>query len=529
MLSKPPGISDRLYTTIMSMSAAGLRNMLSRAGIAFGDCVEKRDLQERLLLAVERGQGLTSTSSSSSSATAAGGGSSSATKTTPDKHSVFGSPAGPSSGTDAAHQAKAAGGSAGKRPAAGGTSPPTTFAFTAAAASAAPSGAGPHAGSHHATATDATTAAPATSPRTVARDNVPSALDPTAGLSTDLPADEAASAAASAAAGVTRSKPTSPAELKNWIPATTPDGLTYYYHRVTRAVRWERPEADVARKVEERLKEHSAAVAKRQAERLAALAENEDKAKRDADKRTRVEAEIDSRIRLWSRGKDVVQMLTSLSVILRGREVPDSITLSASTGLPEDVKKAYMRALRIVHPDKVATASLEDQLEAQKVFTALSDAYKKYTAGPEPGIDSRYGSTASTSAYGRTSATDTSASGAAARARAAFSAMNAARTAARQAEATFASRSSVPSASHFRSSYVGASAAPGRASMPYTSFSSFYTSSAPYTSAAGAGSSSTGTAAGASAYMGSRASSSADAAGAGGAYKSSSSTASSRV
>jgi hypothetical protein len=40
----------------------------------------------------------------------------------------------------------------------------------------------------------------------------------------------------------------------------TPDGRRYYYHRVTRISRWERPEGDIAQRMEERIQMESKAV-----------------------------------------------------------------------------------------------------------------------------------------------------------------------------------------------------------------------------------------------------------------------------
>lgn len=47
---------------------------------------------------------------------------------------------------------------------------------------------------------------------------------------------------------------------------------------------------------------------------------------------------------------------------------------------PSDVKKAYMKTVRVIHPDKInsASASLEEALLAQILFTTLSSMYEKY-------------------------------------------------------------------------------------------------------------------------------------------------------
>ena len=41
----------------------------------------------------------------------------------------------------------------------------------------------------------------------------------------------------------------------------------------------------------------------------------------------------------------------------------------------DDVKIAYKKALRTVHPDKLISASMSDRMKAEQVFKALRDAY----------------------------------------------------------------------------------------------------------------------------------------------------------
>ena len=42
-----------------------------------------------------------------------------------------------------------------------------------------------------------------------------------------------------------------------------------------------------------------------------------------------------------------------------------------------DVKRAYKQALRAVHPDKLATASVDDRVRGEFVFSALREAYSR--------------------------------------------------------------------------------------------------------------------------------------------------------
>jgi hypothetical protein len=190
------------------------------------------------------------------------------------------------------------------------------------------------------------------------------------------------------------------------------------------------------------LSQEHEAVKQRQAERLADLEAASAEAAKHAALKSRVEAEVDGRVKQWSRGKSIRQMLVSLHVVLTTRTgVPDYSAAASSTN-PDELKKAYFKAIRLVHPDKVApTATLEAQIESQKVFAALSDAYKRYIDSEAAGGGSGGGGLSSfTSAaqqnrqragvdipsFGGFAAGAGGVSGAAARARAAFNAMHSA-------------------------------------------------------------------------------------------------------
>jgi hypothetical protein len=167
-------------------------------------------------------------------------------------------------------------------------------------------------------------------------------------------------------------------------------------------------------------------------------------AAKHATLKSRVETEVDNRVKHWARGKSIRQMLLSLHVVMTTRSALSDFGASASN-TAEELKKAYFKAIRLVHPDKVApSASLEAQIESQKVFAALSEAYKRYTdsEGTSSSGVSGFASAAAQNAAGRRPATASAAgevpnfggfgagasgaSGAAARARAAFNAMHSA-------------------------------------------------------------------------------------------------------
>ena len=67
---------------------------------------------------------------------------------------------------------------------------------------------------------------------------------------------------------------------------------------------------------------------------------------------------------------------------VQGREIPEAIAQAAAsvaTAVAEvdGLKKLYFKVIRAVHPDKQLDAPEDVRLEYQRVFSVLSDAYKK--------------------------------------------------------------------------------------------------------------------------------------------------------
>jgi hypothetical protein len=155
----------------------------------------------------------------------------------------------------------------------------------------------------------------------------------------------------------------------------TPEGEIYYYHAVTRAVRWEKPTGAVARAMEERIQREAAESRRRQAARQekerAARAEQE----AADEERAVLGAEADAAVREWSSGKSLAVLLSSLPtlglVAFAGPFKPLDVD-KASTDRGR-LRKAYLMAARRLHPDKLPTElPLRDRLAAQKVFAVLS-------------------------------------------------------------------------------------------------------------------------------------------------------------
>ena len=81
---------------------------------------------------------------------------------------------------------------------------------------------------------------------------------------------------------------------------------------------------------------------------------------------------IEKKVKRWSRGKSLIRLLTTMHTILPSRAPKLSLNLRSTA---DDVKIAYKKALRTVHPDKLISASMSDRMKAEQVFKALRDAY----------------------------------------------------------------------------------------------------------------------------------------------------------
>jgi hypothetical protein len=356
---KPPAVSQRLYDTILSLPVASLRSLLDKAGIPNKDSIERVDLMTKLLIAVEKGATVYSSSNSVGEGT--GGGIVESYRDNVNTGGIISSS--PIGTDDQDHFQKF---QQFDRP----KTPDSQVRVMSSSSSL----------SSYSTQISSSPAGGGKTHNTPER-KVTSPLDQQQHYNNTDTISSTSSV-----------KVSSPAELKNWLPVKNEDGTTYYYHKVTRVTRWDRPELDVARRVEERIREETAATKARQQERLAELQAEEQARVAAAAARFRNENDIESRVSTWNTKHKggIRSLLASLSSVLAGTTlvgtVPEEIlhlvgpTAGASYG-EENLRKAYKMALRIVHPDKVESSRPEEELLAQKVFSTLSDAYKKYTAG----------------------------------------------------------------------------------------------------------------------------------------------------
>jgi len=343
------GVSARLVTRIQGMTTSQLRALLTSARIPHAGCVEKDELRQLLVKAVRRGAALH----------AAGGGA--------DDAAAAAAAAAPGaasrSGSDA--EAPSRSGSDGGR-ADGGPMP---------------------GGAQHG----------AGRMRLRVASSEPGEDDTARGGVTPVVvgASHAEGGAPSRGAG----PPPSPEELKSWLPAYTDDGQTYFYHRHTRAVRWDRPTPEVARQVDARVEASRQKVEERRALRVRQLAEEEDRRRREAEEKDSIRGRTERRVNAWARGRPLRSLLVGLAdfVPWAAKALPTNLASAAATGDATAVKKAHLRSLRAVHPDKMAGADAARCVEAELVFAALQAAWARFEADPaqqDPSIR-RHGSFAS--------------------------------------------------------------------------------------------------------------------------------------
>ena len=111
-------------------------------------------------------------------------------------------------------------------------------------------------------------------------------------------------------------------------------------------------------------------LARKQNDRVRELRRAEAKKERDAQDMAGVQKRVDMEVDRWARAKDLPAMLRTLGHIIDGAP---AIQTDGS-----DVRKAMLKALRIVHPDKIdPNASAAYKAKAQRVFTTLQAAHKQ--------------------------------------------------------------------------------------------------------------------------------------------------------
>ena len=245
-------------------------------------------------------------------------------------------------------------------------------------------------------------------------------------------AEAASLAAAAAQAEYEASLPLA----EGWCEAFDAEGKVYYFHEKSRISRWTRPVGDAAAAISQRLIEQEAEAQRRHAERLADIQQREADAASERAQSDSIKVKIRALIDKWATKAgwlglkvvrrsirasanhikaiecvslvprrcmisllatlhEVVPSLTGDSVILdkpsSNQLVDDSIlatrpdyyvndsnaltnATAASLAISDGVlRRSFLNALRMLHPDKTSDESLETRLTAEMLYTTLTE------------------------------------------------------------------------------------------------------------------------------------------------------------
>lgn len=337
--------ADRVAQLVQGMSVSQLKKMLDGAGVPHGDCVEKSELQARLVAAAERGRRVAA-------------------------ERAHGDRSGANDMERTARSATAVASSSSQTHTAGVPEP------------------GDNAGAHPA--------------RWAAR------LAQRYGAAASPSGSPRQAASASGTSGFVPPQRTAPVEPTDpWRPAHTAEGAQYWYHVQTRETRWTKPVSTPPRSAPS-TPTTSPRASRSASESAAAAAAKAAMKARDDAVRESAEREVKAAVQRWSAHRGVHGMLATLPSVLKHveRVVPHEVLEAGRTRVEgSQLKKAYLKAVRLIHPDKVPQDHIRAQIEAHFVLAALNDAWAKWQATPtSTHTFTGHGFRASTFASRRTSA-----------------------------------------------------------------------------------------------------------------------------
>ena len=171
--------------------------------------------------------------------------------------------------------------------------------------------------------------------------------------------------------------PPSPSELPSgWEEVKTENGQSYFYHRITRTTRWVKPTGEIAEAMESRIQDEERQKQAKIYERKKELDLKMEAGAKEAEEGAKFNKKIELKMKDWICGKNIWQMLNELNKIWPDAPTPMK-RLDKNTSSESELKKAYVKAIRVVHPDKNAGGSLEVRSLSKAVFTVISTFYEK--------------------------------------------------------------------------------------------------------------------------------------------------------
>ncbi len=194
---------------------------------------------------------------------------------------------------------------------------------------------------------------------------------------------------AAAAAATAAGPGGDPSLPRGWAEVKSPDGSVYYYHLLARVSRWDKPTAEVAAAVEQRLKENEGRAQEAAQRRKVELeARKMEEAARSQESDMLSEG-VRARVDRWKFAPGSQRQVKALQDLLADLPsvVPSLIPNAAALGIndasvelgPDEIRKVYLRVVRAIHPDKLAgSLELEAKLTAEAAFVVVTDQYTRY-------------------------------------------------------------------------------------------------------------------------------------------------------
>ena len=167
-----------------------------------------------------------------------------------------------------------------------------------------------------------------------------------------------------------------PKERSNgWIAVEPKEGEMYYYHKVTRQRRWTKPNEAVLGSMEERIREQQQTITRNVQERKQAVSAQLLQNHLEMIEMEKVRSDIQIQMTLWeTKHTKLYQRLLALPDI-SPVYIP-SMSVSATSSFKE-LKRSYMAAVRILHPDKLISQKAKVRFLAQNLFLSLTTALEE--------------------------------------------------------------------------------------------------------------------------------------------------------
>ncbi len=172
-----------------------------------------------------------------------------------------------------------------------------------------------------------------------------------------------------------------------WEEVHGDNGSIYYYHKFTRLSRWDKPDAAVAASIEANVRDQQDKMNELNRKRKEEIEQKKQQQELREKTADQLKAKIKVKIEKWKGVTNnstvtnhIADLLTTLPSILNFIPINTVTTTPLNSASSQaDIKKAYLKAIRLVHPDKLSSdLDLENQLLAQACFIIINETYDKY-------------------------------------------------------------------------------------------------------------------------------------------------------